>query len=371
MGIILAGDITQLKPTVISAEETPGWNEFSQQLETSLVARLIRANHPIHQLTAQRRFRPTFSEFLNMRVYQQLLKSSLITKELKVKSGWDDAVRSLIPEISQSFDTGHFVLSLTGSSCDLEQATKSKFNMVHAQAVITLLIENHLKNGYEGEDMVIITPYTAQKNLYRTALFHLREQLPLSHQPQIETIDSIQVREAKLVIVDFVISQADTRADLGFLDDHRCTVAHSRMREVLVTVAPMHLADSPFAKTPFPRQNSSGEVVSSKSPYLVEYVSWASRNKKVIVLDAMPKAIPFSMFHDFGQTSIFADNTAEADNNGEINWDDYNASNPGTNEIVEWEDDFDSKIPKPEGFDEGSDADGADDYLGLGLGGPW
>jgi hypothetical protein len=67
-GIVISGDTRQLEPTVLSAKEEPGWNEFTQQLQTSHAARLIKAHHLVLKLTEQRRFRDTFTEFLNRRI---------------------------------------------------------------------------------------------------------------------------------------------------------------------------------------------------------------------------------------------------------------------------------------------------------------
>lgn len=50
-GVILCGDLKQLQPTVLSAKEEPGFNEFALQLETSFDARLVRTGHIMLQLT--------------------------------------------------------------------------------------------------------------------------------------------------------------------------------------------------------------------------------------------------------------------------------------------------------------------------------
>lgn len=50
-GVILCGDLKQLQPTVLSAKEEPGFNEFDLQLETSFDARLVRTGHIMLQLT--------------------------------------------------------------------------------------------------------------------------------------------------------------------------------------------------------------------------------------------------------------------------------------------------------------------------------
>ncbi|RHZ54592.1 hypothetical protein CDV55_101040 [Aspergillus turcosus] len=74
-GIVLGGDTWQLQPTVLTANEQPGWNEFSLQIEMSLVVRLTRANHLVLKLREQRRFRPCVTEFLNERIYKGEMRS--------------------------------------------------------------------------------------------------------------------------------------------------------------------------------------------------------------------------------------------------------------------------------------------------------
>ncbi|KAL2837753.1 hypothetical protein BJX68DRAFT_249564 [Aspergillus pseudodeflectus] len=95
---ILCDDTRQLKPTVLTAGGEPGWNEFSHQLETSGVVRLIKGNHPVEKLTMQRRFRPQFVGFLNKRVYNGGMKSHPSTKQILVNAAWASMIRAQFPE---------------------------------------------------------------------------------------------------------------------------------------------------------------------------------------------------------------------------------------------------------------------------------
>ncbi|RHZ43366.1 uncharacterized protein CDV56_100183 [Aspergillus thermomutatus] len=298
--IVLGGDTWQLQHTVLTAKEQPGWNEFSYQMETSLVVRLIRANHPVLNLTEQRRFRPSFAEFLNRRIYKNEMRSHPVTDSLKVNPKWDRMVRAIFPITRADFDTGHFVLSLEISSCVLESSSLSRYSAAHVEAVLTLILANHMYGCYKGEDMKIITPYSAQRNLYRRALFQMRSQILEESQPSVETIDSMQGREAKVVILDFTVSDATKAGDLGFVDDdHRCNVAHSRMIEVLVTVMPKRIASSPLGTNIAQRLNSFGKIVRPKVPYVVEYMQWASQRGMVVEVDEVRES-------DVGHNTTFA-----------------------------------------------------------------
>ncbi|KAN0072113.1 AAA domain containing protein [Elaphomyces granulatus] len=271
-GVVISGDTRQLEPTVLTANEEPGWNEFSQQLQTSHAARLMKAYHPVLKLTEQRRFRDTFAEFLNRRIYKGEMKSHAVTKDITVNPQWDKMIRHVFPAIRDpNFDAGHFVLSIENSACQIDPSTKSRYNFAHVEAVVSLLLHNHKFDGYRGDEVKIITPYSAQ------------HELPIEYQPSVETIDSMQGREAKVVIIDWTISEADRPGDLGFTsDNHRCNVAHSRMVEVLIDVIPMKVASGTLANKYLERLDSFGEVVQSKRPYLCEYVQWAAQKQMVI-----------------------------------------------------------------------------------------
>ncbi|KAL2837754.1 hypothetical protein BJX68DRAFT_249565 [Aspergillus pseudodeflectus] len=107
----------------------------------------------------------------------------------------------------------------------------------------------------------------------------------------------MQGKEGKCVIVDFVVSAAESSRDLGFVnDDNRCNVAQSRMIECMVCVVPMAVGAGSFATDIHERQNSFGEIVQSKVPYLYEFVQWAAAEKKMVMeTDGIsdPIKIPF------------------------------------------------------------------------------
>ncbi|KAL4902830.1 hypothetical protein BDW74DRAFT_157680 [Aspergillus multicolor] len=83
------------------------------------------------------------------------------TNQIAVNSAWASMIRREFPLAPNDFDPGYFVLSIKDSSCEQEEPTKSKYNLLHAKAVISLCIKNYEANGYSGKDMWILTPYTA------------------------------------------------------------------------------------------------------------------------------------------------------------------------------------------------------------------
>lgn len=169
-----------------------------------------------------------------------------------------------------------------------EPSSSSRCNVAHVEAVLTLVLANYKYGGYKGSEIQIITPYTAQQNLYRRALFRMRSELPEASQPAVETIDSMQGREAKVVIVDYTISDPNNAGDLGWVHaDYLCHGARSRMIEVLLSVLPMRIGTSPLGD-PRERMNKYGEVVKSKVPYPVAYMRWAASNAMVMNVNEVP-----------------------------------------------------------------------------------
>ncbi|GAE00293.1 predicted protein [Paecilomyces variotii No. 5] len=279
-GIILCGDLKQLQPTVISAKEDPGWNEFSLQLETSFAARLIKTGHPVLHLTEQRRFRPVFVDWLNERVYAGKMRSHSSTASISVNERWSSMMSEFLPiNSTASIDMGYLVLSPNTSECVIEPSTKSRMNASHVDLVMELILRNHQAGGYRADEITIISPYKAQNILYRQRLFALVAdgKLPPDAVPSVATIDSQQGKESKVVILDWVVSNAQKFSDIGFTaDDNRGNVAHSRMKEVLINILPLDIASGQVAMGSSERLNSFGEIVTSKVPYVCDFAKWAS-----------------------------------------------------------------------------------------------
>ncbi|KAJ9200952.1 hypothetical protein DTO021D3_4590 [Paecilomyces variotii] len=67
-------------------------------------------------------------------------------------------------------------------------------------------------------------------------------------------------------------------------DDHRGSVAHSRMREVLVYILPLDIASGNIAIEP-ERLNSFGEIITSRIPYICHFAKWDSGERVGIRVD--------------------------------------------------------------------------------------
>ncbi|PLN80884.1 AAA domain-domain-containing protein [Aspergillus taichungensis] len=313
VGIISCGDEKQLQPTVLSAYDQPKLNEFSAQLRLPMPTRLSRMGHPTHKLDEQFRYRPVFAEFPNRRTYDGRLKSHPSTNEITVLPGYLKAMKALIqtgpipavgfvgndndPNVSSSIDTprhsstidyGNMVISVKNSTCIVEEVGKSRYNDAHRLLVVKIVMMNYQHGGYKSGDITVITPYTAQLVRIRQTFFRMVQLGILSPEdvPSVCTTDSMQGKESKLVIYDWVISSADRMSDLGFTtDDHRGNVGLTRVIEAMVNILPGQIGNSRFLVQPQERHNYLGELVISRVPYPCEYISWANQQGLLLEVD--------------------------------------------------------------------------------------
>jgi hypothetical protein len=279
---------------VLSSREKPCVNEFALQLETSFAARACRMKHPVIELTEQRRFRPVFTQFLNERVYGGRMGNHPCTASLSVNPKWDSMLRRLLGiNPATKVDAGYLNVSVDGSTCRIHPGSKSRYNTRHVNFVVKLIIRNFEVKGYDPGDIRIIVPYSEQELRYKQAFFKLTAdgELPLEAHPKICTANSSQGQESKVVILDWVISSADSRGDLGFTaDDNQCNVAQSRMTEVMINIIPDAVGSGTLSNARDARMNSFGDVVTPKVPYPCAFVQWANRRMMTVRVASDPDA---------------------------------------------------------------------------------
>lgn len=141
-GMVIGGDTKQLRPTVISNTANPRTNEFSGQLTLSLAERLRQVNFPCVKLVQQHRMRPIIAKFPSYRVYDKQMQNAETVHSIKVNATYLKMLMSFTGERKQDAEMGHVILSVVGSTCDLDQ-TKSKFNLQHVRLVAEILVRNY------------------------------------------------------------------------------------------------------------------------------------------------------------------------------------------------------------------------------------
>ncbi|RDW67143.1 uncharacterized protein DSM5745_09009 [Aspergillus mulundensis] len=108
----------------------------------------------------------------------------------------------------------------------------------------------------------------------------------------------MQSREAKCIIVDFTVSDADRHGDLGFVDnENRCTVAQTRMIETMVCVIPSRVAAGTVKTNATEHRDSFGKILQPKLPYICEFVQWAAEKGMVVEADGLENSFGKIVLH--------------------------------------------------------------------------
>ena len=227
---VCLGDFRQLAP-------------IAQAADTKLLAQDIFSflnindgyGHPQYHpwlvmLNQQRRMHPEIARFVNHRIYDDLIDSSLMTT--------DDKIKNIVA--SAPFE-GHplVYVNLSGTYNVCGKSTdNSRFNIMSAMISVIIAIEAE-KNG--GLSAGIITPYSAQARLIRAMLMDYAK----NHDTDIAcaTIHQFQGSEKDVILFDAVESYPASKAGVILRstennnDERLINVALTRAKGKLITVA--------------------------------------------------------------------------------------------------------------------------------------
>ncbi|MFH2202764.1 MAG: AAA domain-containing protein [Elusimicrobiota bacterium] len=215
--VVIAGDSMQLPPTLFSREAA------AEGLAVTLFERLQKILPANLQtlLRVQYRMHETIMGFSSQEFYGGKLIADEAVRE-HLASGLDGVRAGELTSVPMVFvDTAG-----TGYEETLNELLQSRENMREAELVVDIA-QSLLKDGVAPEDMAVLTPYMAQKNVLRTLL--------QVQGLEIGTVDGFQGREKEVTIVSLV--RANERGEVGFLaDTRRMNVALTRARRLLVVV---------------------------------------------------------------------------------------------------------------------------------------
>lgn len=113
-------------------------------------------------------------------------------------------------------------LNIKYRKCDINDETKSKFNVENVAVVMDLLKHLIDRNALDINAITIMTPYSAQLCLYMKAVIRLSAAKKMHLHPKllVATIDSMQGQETEYGILDLVITSGQLKSDLGFTTDN-------------------------------------------------------------------------------------------------------------------------------------------------------
>lgn len=258
VGLVLSGDLAQLGPTVTCKVGLGQLNQFVGRLELTLHARLKQLAFPnAYTLKLQYRMDPDIAEFPNRLFYNgQLsnaectgdrLEEAEIIKLAETFCAQDDVNRDQVVRL-------HYHEFRGGVKRKQSNGTSSA-NIENVQVVMQIVEKlSALYGEHTRENVLLITPYLQQvclsewiistKHLLtRFEALRISDSLPsiptvrgnksVQYVPRLSTIDGAQGSEAKVVLLDLVVTEA-TNKGLGFLKDRmRCNVAFTRAQKAL------------------------------------------------------------------------------------------------------------------------------------------
>ncbi|KAH8689078.1 P-loop containing nucleoside triphosphate hydrolase protein [Talaromyces proteolyticus] len=244
--LVLIGDHKQLRPKInnyaLSVEKGDGYD-----LNRSLFERLVLRGFPHTALSKQHRMRPEISRLIRDLTYPDLSDASKTLNRPHLRGFQNDVIFVNHDE----FETD--LLNYTEKRDP--SVNSSKQNPFEVQ--MALMAVRYLgQQGYNTEEIIILTPYLGQLSLLRTELSKTNDPIlndldssdlieaglmnsgtaKLTRQPiRISTIDNYQGEERDIVVV--TLTRSNKVGDIGFLAaPERVNVLLSRARTALVII---------------------------------------------------------------------------------------------------------------------------------------
>ena len=256
--IILVGDENQGAPVVKSEQEDA--NVFGPQLALSTFERLVKAGIPVETLLEQYRMAPLLRKLPSERCYGAQLYDSPETRSRrmnqnqevclkqyfgidfsKVNADVDEVVHN---DADQQF-LRHMLLNVPNSKAEIEQTTKSRFNMGNIEVTFNFVKFLIQQKVVAANEIAILVLYNAQKRRDIHRLADLEEELGLKDgelDGLIETSDSFQGRERRCAILDLVTTNYAGPGSMRHVSNERkMNVACSRAQDFFFVVANLNI----------------------------------------------------------------------------------------------------------------------------------
>ncbi|MCJ1311623.1 hypothetical protein MMC25_005296 [Agyrium rufum] len=238
---IFIGDHKQLRPKIskygLSVEKGDGYD-----LNRSLFERLFLKGYPHATLSEQYRMRPEISALVRHLTYPDLIDASSTSGRPDLR-GFRSNLIFVNHDYLEEQDI-HLKENMPGST---------KCNQSEAQLVLNC-VRYLLQNGYDSEEIVLLTPYLGQlkllrqllsievnalineldaKDLARAGLEAPTQKSQKHSSIRLATIDNYQGEESKIIIAS--LTRNNAARDIGFMSSpERLNVLLSRARNALI-----------------------------------------------------------------------------------------------------------------------------------------
>ncbi|SMQ45477.1 unnamed protein product [Zymoseptoria tritici ST99CH_3D7] len=245
----MCGDELQLIPTVTGQVGKYMVNMFRADVARSFFARLIAQRHPHTRLVKQNRMAEVIARLPNLIMYRGLLETADDRKK-----PLEQDIPGLAARLCKNYhEFANTELDLTddhvrchgfivNGEVHKNPRTMSRLNPEQMSFTIDRLVPIMQEQfGRDTRDeCLIITGYGETVTFAESLIYQLRKQsnLPRSHYPNVQTIDSSQGTEYKWVVFVATAQDANVIPDIGFLHlNYRINVAATRSSDVFTFVA--------------------------------------------------------------------------------------------------------------------------------------
>ena len=239
---LLIGDSNQLPPFADNK------NPWQAQMQLSLLSRFSRAGYPEVTLTVQHRFNSSICRMISQIFY----KGALITGP-NVDDRPTAAIFRNFLAAMHGRPQNWLVVNVPVSTSE-HGRNRSKINRHHVTVVMEYL-RRMIKHDVPLHNIVIITPYVAQRDRYNRAILYLQAEFPAVDLRKVRavTVDGFQGQEATFCILDVVSTD-----QLGFFEDgRRVNTAVSRVKDGLLIIT----NETKMSKTPRYSRSHMAQVV--------------------------------------------------------------------------------------------------------------
>eukprot|EP01018_Ginkgo_biloba_P007718 Gb_07655 [translate_table: standard] len=225
---ILAGDICQLAPVILSRQAVEGG------LGVSLMERAtnLYGGRLSIMLTVQYRMNDAIASWASKEMYRGLLQSSptvashLLVDSPLIKATWITQCPLLLLDTRMQYGS----LSL-GCEEHLDPAGTGSFYNEGEADIVVQHVRSLIFTGMLPTEIAVQSPYVAQVQLLRDQL----DEIPEAAGIQVASVDSFQGQEADAVVISMV--RSNTLGAVGFLgDSRRINVAITRARKHVAVV---------------------------------------------------------------------------------------------------------------------------------------
>lgn len=252
-GVFLLGDDKQLQPVNTSAKGKVKFNYFSDRLNISLLARLVREGFPHHRLLEQRRMHSSIAAFPNRTIYGGLLRNGPgtdVVLEMRLPGFWKALSEIIVQSTSittreqQYYEDSSADMKLRLHWIEVDGKREPEVNANSSMivrshvAVFFRTIYPALREFFDrteqkmADHIMVICGYSYALHEYENQITLLRRANPSLlkvDMPSVITVDSAQGSESTMVIFDGSFQHGDI---VGFLSDRgRANVAFTRAKE--------------------------------------------------------------------------------------------------------------------------------------------